>query len=122
MLDFSIGDERVRGTLRLLDESDLRQPVRISQIAETVQLSSSRLRHVFKQNTGVSLRSHLKMLRLRKARHLLETTQQPIKDIAVLVGLPDVSHFDKHYKSVFGETPSQTRSRSLQRRHEGTAD
>ncbi len=120
MLDFSIGDERVRGTLRLLEQTDLRQPVRISQIAEAVQLSTSRLRHVFKQNTGVSLRSHVKMLRLRKARHLVETTEQPIKDIALIVGLPDVSHFDKHYKSVFGETPSQTRIRALQHRHDGS--
>ena len=74
-------------------------------LAELVNLSPSRFRHLFKQETGTSPRQYLRELRFRKAEVLLGTTFMSVKEVAEAVGLVSVTHFMKDFKERYGMTP-----------------
>lgn len=78
-----------------------------------MNISSSRLRHIFKEEIGLSPRQYLKAQRIERARQLLETTYFNIKEIIVRVGIRDQSHFSRYFKSVHGLSPSQYRKQHL---------
>lgn len=89
--------------------ANLQQEVRPGKLAQRVNLSPSRLQHLFKAETGVSLTQHLKALRLERARELLETTFLSVKQIMTTAGLKNKSHFVKDFKKAYGMTPTQYR-------------
>lgn len=79
------------------------------EIAKLVNISPSRLRHMFKAETGRSLARHLKVIRIEKAKELLETTFLSVKEVMAKVGMSDESHFVRDFKKECGMTPSQYR-------------
>ena len=81
-----------------------------SGIAKLVNISPSRLRHMFKAETGISVARHLKTIRMQKAKELLETTFLSVKEIMARVGMSDESHFVRDFKKEYGMTPSQYRA------------
>lgn len=88
---------------------DLRRQVSLEEIASLVNLSPSRLRHIFKADTGVSLKQYQKQLRMEKAKELLEDSFLSIKEIMIQIGIPDRNHFARSFRKTFGTTPTQHR-------------
>jgi AraC family transcriptional regulator len=82
----------------------------IAELASLVNLSASRLRHLFKQETGTTPTHYLKEIRLRKAELLLRTTFLSVKEIAGRVGLGSGSHFVREFKKAYGVSPTIYRS------------
>jgi AraC-like DNA-binding protein len=82
------------------------------EIAAKLNLSTSRLRHLFKERTGWSLGRFSKEQKLWNAKRILEETCCSVKEAAVIAGFSDVSHFVRDYKSRFGCRPSQTPARA----------
>lgn len=80
-----------------------------ASLAKTVDLSPSRLRHLFKQETGTSPAQYLKEFRLRKAETMLRTTFLSVKEILNLVGIASNSHFVRDFRSMHGMTPTAYR-------------
>jgi len=74
-------------------------------LAAIVNLSPSRFRHLFKQETGTSPRQYLRELRFRKAETMLATTLLSVKEITEAVGLGSVTHFMRDFKTRHGVTP-----------------
>ena len=89
--------------------SNLHRPLSGGSLAASVNLSYSRLEHLFKAETGMTLVSYLKKLRIEKARKLLETTFLTNQQIIFKVGLCDESHFVRDFKKAYGLRPSQYR-------------
>jgi len=58
----------------------------------------------------------LKELRIRKAEDLLRRTSLSIKEITLLCGLQDVSHFVRDFKRKNGMTPTEFREQMDRRR------
>jgi transcriptional regulator GlxA family with amidase domain len=81
-----------------------------------VNLSASRFRHLFKQETGTSAGQYLRELRFRKAEMMLRTTFLSVKEIADEVGLVSLNHFIKDFKKRNGMTPREYRIAS-KRKH-----
>jgi two-component system response regulator YesN len=90
-------------------EGDLRRQVTLDEIAPRVNLSPSRLRHIFKAYTGVSLKQYQKQLRMQKAKELLEDSFLSIKEIMIEIGIPDRNHFARSFRKTFGTTPTEHR-------------
>jgi AraC-like DNA-binding protein len=111
-----LGDLRIRLVLTALHKQDLRNMIRLGDLALDLNVSTSRLHHLFTAVVGISPGRYVKLLRLQKARLLLKASSFRIKEVAALVGIEDLSHFVRDYKRLFGETPSQTRSASLNSR------
>ena len=109
----SAKDPRIQRALDLLQENRVPQS---DNVAMALNLSSSRFRHLFKEELGISPHHYLTSVRLRRARELLKNSFLRVKEIAALVGVNDVSHFVRDYKMLFGETPTQTRIRAYRAR------
>lgn len=101
-------DKRVRVVIPLI-EADLRRAISLFDLARRVNLSPSRLWHLFKTETGRSPSEHRKAAQLSQAKTLIETTHFRIKEVISQVGIRDQSHFTKDFKKKFGVLPSQLR-------------
>lgn len=81
----------------------------IATLAALVNLSASRFRHLFKQETGSSPAQYLKDFRLRKAESMLRTTFLSVKQILKQVGLGSNAHFVRDFRKIHGMTPTAYR-------------
>jgi AraC-like DNA-binding protein len=64
------------------------------------------------EGAGLSFTTYVRELRLKRARQLLRdplTRSWSIVDIAAAAGFNDLSHFNRVFRSSFGETPSDAR-------------
>jgi AraC family transcriptional regulator of arabinose operon len=107
-------DTRVRQAIDLLSE-DLSLDVDIEALARSVNLSSSRLRHLFKDETGVTPAQYLKRLRLERARELIDGSFLRLKEVMPQVGISDESHFVRDFKKKHGLPPIKYRYRHRKR-------
>lgn len=92
-------------------EADVTREWETAQLAELVNLSSSRFRHLFKEETGETLAQYLRARRLERAEFLLRTTFLSIKEIKKAAGLSAMAHFVQYFKQRYGATPSAYRKR-----------
>src|SRR2546425_7254119 len=99
-------DQRVRTAIAYMN-TNLHRKLTPIEIAESVRLSPSRLRELFKGQTGTSLARYQRELRLQRAKHLLETTFLSVKEVAASVGLTSVGHFVTDFKKAYRLTPSE---------------
>ncbi|MCQ8836296.1 helix-turn-helix transcriptional regulator [Streptomyces malaysiensis] len=61
------------------------------------------------QETGTTMRDHVRTTRLEAARSLLELTQRPIGDIARSCGFTDASRFSTQFRAAYGMSPREAR-------------
>jgi AraC family transcriptional regulator of arabinose operon len=81
-----------------------------ADLAALVHLSPSRLRHLFKHETGTTLGQYLKSVRLRQGEVLLRTTFLTIKEILIHLGLTSSSNFARAFKKTYGVAPTTYRT------------
>jgi transcriptional regulator GlxA family with amidase domain len=93
---------RIRKILEMVESASL---WRISDLASRLNLSESRLQHLFKQTTGVGLGHVLTEQRLQKAAVLLTGTSMRIKEIAAAVGYEHTSSFTRAFEQRFAQPP-----------------
>lgn len=96
------GQGRISEILKIIESQS---PHKISELALEVNLSESRLQHLFKQETGVRLGRLLTEQRLRKAAELLVSTQLRIKEIAAAAGYEHASSFSRAFEQRFAQSP-----------------
>ena len=101
-------DLRVQQTINLLSE-DLSRPLNLDALAASVNLSPSRLRHLFKSEIGLKPAQYLKRLRIEGARKLLEGSFLRLKEVMPRVGVGDESHFVRDFKKTHGLPPIKYR-------------
>ncbi len=89
---------------------DVRGELSLSDLAQSVNLSVWRLSHIFKSDVGVPPIKYLRLLRMERAKKLLESSFLSVKEIAYQVGLNDESHFVRDFKSTYGSSPACYRS------------
>lgn len=83
--------------------------VTIQGLARLVNLSASRLGHLFKSETGTELRHFLLEARLEKAVQLLRDTDLQIKEISHTIGYQHVPSFDRVFRKKFKTSPADYR-------------
>ena len=103
-------DRRVKLVITEI-EGDLARAWDVVQLALMVHLSPSRFRHLFKEETGLSLNQYLCERRLERAEILLRTTFLTIKEVTMEVGMRSTSRFVEYFKEKYGVTPSLYRKR-----------
>lgn len=107
----SIGHKARTAVVNAAMEIDrcMSREIRISQICRTVGLSQNYLAKLFHSQYGVTMNKYLIHRRIEFARHFLECTSLPVKDIGVRVGIPDPQHFNKLFRKSTGKSPSEFR-------------
>ncbi len=109
-------NERIALTLSALQDSALLgQPHPLKYLARTVNLSSGRLRHLFREELGVTIQQYWIGHRLLVAIRRFNGCESLTK-IAHEAGFADLAHFSKAFRASFGMTPSLAAkdSRSVQ--------
>lgn len=101
-------DRRVQRVIQMI-EGDIRADFTLAELARAVNLSPSHLYHLFKAETGMAPTRYMKVLRMNKAKELLETTFMSVKEIMTLIGAHDGSHFVRDFKRQYKVTPTQYR-------------
>ena len=96
-------DYRIQRVLRCLEEEP---SATVGELAGLVSLSSSRLGHLFKAETGVSLDSFLTEVRLDKGAQMLAATQMQVKEIAAMLGYRQAPSFDRAFRNKFNVSPA----------------
>ena len=103
-------DPRVEKIQRAMRDN-LHKEVSLSELARSVNLSVWRLSHIFRLEVGIAPMKYLRLLRMKKARELLETSYLSVKEIGYHVGLTDESHFARDFKKTYGAPPTVYRTR-----------
>src|SRR5688500_12794278 len=98
-------DKRVEKILEMMRD-DVRGELSLGQFAQSVNLSVWRLCHIFKSDVGMPPIKYLRLLRMERAKGLLESSFLSVKEIAFQVGLNDESHFVRDFKSTYGFSPA----------------
>jgi AraC-like DNA-binding protein len=80
-------------------------PLRIQELARTVNMSVSSLHHHFKAITAMSPLQYQKLLRLQEARRLLLTEHCDAASAAHRVGYESPSQFSREYSRFYGAPP-----------------
>ena len=89
---------------------DVRGELSLGEFAQSVNLSVWRLSHIFKSDVGMPPIKYLRLLRMERAKGLLESSFLSVKEIAFQVGVNDESHFVRDFKSTYGFSPAIYRS------------
>lgn len=105
-------EPRIYQAIRLM-MVDVTREIPLDELARRVNLSASRLRHLFKDEMGVSPAQYLKAQRLDKARGLLESTFLSLKEVMHKAGFTDRGHFMRDFKKAYGLPPLQYRKQHL---------
>lgn len=88
----------------IMDNID--QKLSIEQVASFVNLSTSRVQHIFKNETGISLNSYITKKKLLKATELLRNNEKSI-DIYEKCGFQNYTSFLRAFKNEYGLTPKE---------------
>lgn len=78
----------------------------VEDFASEMAMGRTKLFHKVKGLTGYTPKEYLRIIRMKHAAELLVKTELPIGEIAVMVGVPATSTFNKTFNDQFGITPS----------------
>lgn len=98
--------QNVAGAIKLI-KTNFAKPMRIEDLAEQVNMSSSLLHRHFKAVTAMSPLQYQKQLRLLRARHLMLAENADAASTAYQVGYESPSQFSREYSRLFGAPPIQ---------------
>ena len=99
-------DHRVTRTLEALAD---KPELGVTDLAQRVGLSPSRLQHLIKSETGAPLRAHRCECRMQKAAQLLITTDLQISQVAYAVGFSHTANLAHEFRRRFGVSASAFR-------------
>jgi CheY-like chemotaxis protein/AraC-like DNA-binding protein len=81
----------------------------VDAIAEVIEISPSHLAHVFRAETGLSVRDYLTRVRVTVVQDLLASTDEKLESVAARVGFSDTSHLAHVFQRITGRPPSAYR-------------
>jgi len=82
----------------------------LKKVAKAVNISGNHLSEKFKQVTGVKFTDYVARIRVGKARDLLGNSNLRISEIAFAVGFQSLSQFNRVFKKLSGQSPTQFRA------------
>jgi AraC-like DNA-binding protein len=98
-------DSRVAKTADFLKQNFV-SPPSVAELAARVNLSVSRLVHLFTQRMGVPLRTYVHWLRMRDVLYAIAGGES-LTIAAHRAGFSDLSHLTRKFRDMFGEPPSK---------------
>lgn len=100
--------ELIRPVLAYIDRH-AREPLSLERLGQVVHVSPSRLRHVFKEVTGVGFKEYVTQVRLTEAKRLLVGTDLSVAEVAHAVSYTNLSQFYKVFERSCSMSPAEYR-------------
>jgi AraC-like DNA-binding protein/ligand-binding sensor protein len=84
-------------------------PIDLAKVARAMHVSTFCFCKLFKKATGLTFTEYLSRVRVEKAKHLLLNPHLRISEIAYDVGFQSLTHFNRVFRQVVGQSPSEYR-------------
>ena len=85
----------------------LASPIRISELAASINLSEKYFITFFKNTMGITPVNYIIEVKMKKALEYLHEQKYSVKEVASLVGYADIYSFSKGFKKIYGIPPSK---------------
>ena len=85
----------------------------LEQVAKSVNTSKFYFCKVFKKSTGINFTDYLSRVRIEKSKNLLLNPNLRVSEIAFEVGFQSLTHFNRVFKKILGQSPTEYRSQLL---------
>ncbi len=86
-------------------------PISLDEIARAMHVSTFYFCKMFKKATGLTFTDYLGRVRLEKAKNLLLNPHLRVSEIAYTVGFQSLTHFNRIFRKVTGEAPTEFREK-----------
>ena len=83
----------------------------LTEIARSVHASTFHFCKTFKRAAGMTFTQYLSMVRIAKAKKLLSNPQARISEVAFEAGFASITHFNRMFRRVTGQSPTDFRHR-----------
>lgn len=93
-------------------DQQLQGNISLAKLSEIAGLSVWHFAHAFKETVGMAPHAYLLQRRVERANEMLATTNHTLSEIALAAGFTDQSHFARHFRRRFGDTPGRMRRSS----------
>jgi AraC-like DNA-binding protein/ligand-binding sensor protein len=81
----------------------------LGQVAKAVNTSIFYFCKMFKKSTGLNFTDYMSRIRVEKAKNLLLNRNLRVSEIAYEVGFQSLTHFNRVFKKIMGQSPSEYR-------------
>lgn len=88
-------------------EQNMTRKITLSEISETLHVSRSRLKELFKKSTGRTIMEYFTHIKIKKAKELIREVPNNFTEIAAMTGFSSIHHFSKAFKKETGMSPSE---------------
>ena len=103
---------RVDEIKRYIRENYTDPQLSVSSVAEAFDLSANNLSQLFSRKSDQGVLDFIHSVRMEKAGQLLrEAPDRTIQEIAFLTGYTSILTFNRKFKSLYGQTPTEYRKR-----------
>lgn len=109
-------DPRVQHVISFI-RNNYQRKLTLREMADTVNLSTWWLCHLFKADTDTTPERYLAKVRLEKAKTLLENSFLTVKEVTTEVGISDAGYFSRSFKAAYGMTPGMWREKVKAQKH-----
>ena len=100
-------------------ENHYAEDIYLNLFAEKLKLTGAYISSYFKEKMNVNLSDYINNFRIKKALELSENPQNKNKDIAIMVGLPNINTFIRLFKKYTGYTPGEYRKKHFGEDYKG---
>ncbi len=105
----SLDDLFLQKTRQVIDDNLGNSELGIVHLCRAVNLSHTQVFRKLKALTGENPTLYIRKMRLRRAFHLLKTTDRTVSEIAYEVGFSDPNYFLRTFREEFGAAPRAIR-------------
>ena len=87
------------------------EPLSLAKVAKAVNTSTYYFCKIFKKYSGLNFVEYLSRVRIERAKEMLMNPNLRISEIAFEVGFQSLTHFNRVFKKIGGESPSEFRAK-----------
>jgi AraC-like DNA-binding protein len=89
------------------------EEIKLGQVAKAVNMSSFYFCKMFKRVAGINFTDYVARVRIEKSKNLLLNPNLRISEIAFEVGFQSLTHFNRVFKKILGQSPTAYRAQLL---------
>ena len=82
----------------------------LTQVAKAVNMSSYYFCKMFKKVAGINFTDYVARVRIEKSKNLLLNPNLRVSEIAFEVGFQSLTHFNRVFKKIIGQSPTEYRA------------
>lgn len=98
----------------LIEQQMDNHKIDLNEVASELCITRVQLTRKLKAITGMNTRDYANMVRINRAKHLLDNSELTISEIAMKCGIEDVAYFSRFFRKLAGCTPSEYIARRVE--------